>query len=313
MAQVSVVIVTWNSVKVISDCLKSVESQTIPLKEIVVVDNASVDGTWELIGRAFPHVRAIRNGQNLGFSRGSNQGIEQTSGEFLLLLNPDVTLSSAYVELLCESVKADPTAGSAGGKLYLSGGEPKSIDSAGIVLDKARWHPHDRGHGLLDNGQFNDKEEVFGVTAAAALYRRRMLEDCHIDGEVFDEDFFAYYEDVDLAWRARLFGWRALYVPEAVAFHPRRGPVAGHREVDILSNRNRYLLFLKNDPRATFTQKLAPMVVYELGRCAKRLLTRPSLLMAIPKALALVPRTLKKRRQVQQRATADLQDLARFY
>jgi len=302
MILVSVIIVTWNNVDEVVACLESVESQSHRPIEIIVIDNASHDGTADVVAKDFPHVQLHRNKTNAGFSRGCNQGIDRAKGDFILFLNPDATLTPRYVEVLLAGLDSDPSAGSAGGKIYLEATDPKWLDSTGILLDKARWHPHDRGHGQVDNGQYNRQEQVFGITAAAALYRRQTLEECRIDGEIFDEDFFAYYEDVDLAWRAQLMGWHALYVPEAVAYHPRRGPETHSSRIDILANRNRYLLFLKNDQQPALTNHFIPMVAYELGRCTKRLVTQPHLLLAIPLALVLVPRMWRKRRRIQERA-----------
>jgi len=288
-------------------------SQSYRSLEVIVIDNASNDGTAELVAREFPQVHLYRNENNLGFSRGCNQGIDQTRGDFLLFLNPDVRLNPTYVERLLEGLESNPSVGSAGGKIYLEATHPKRLDSTGILLDKARWHPHDRGHGQLDNGQYNQQEHVFGITAAAALYRRQTLEECRIDGEIFDEDFFAYYEDADLAWRAQLLGWRALYVPDAVAYHRRRGPEAHSSRIDILANRNRYLLFFKNEQRSTVFTHLGAMFAYELGRCAKRLVTQPNLLLAIPLALLLVPRMWRKRRAIQQKIRVNPDDIKQCY
>lgn len=305
MILVSVIIVTWNNADEVAVCLESVESQSHRPIEIIVIDNASHDGTADVVAKDFPHVQLHRNKTNVGFSRGCNQGIDRAKGDFILFLNPDAILAPSYLEVLLESLENDPSVGSAGGKIYLDATDPKRLDSTGILLDKARWHPHDRGHGQLDNGQYNRKEHVFGITAAAALYRRQTLEACRIDGEIFDEDFFAYYEDADLAWRAQLFGWRALFVPDAVAYHRRKGATAHSPRIDILANRNRYLLFFKNEQRLTLSNHLVSMVAYELGRCAKRLVTRPYLLMAIPSAFRLLPRMRAKRRAIQELARCD--------
>ncbi|MFQ6672458.1 MAG: glycosyltransferase family 2 protein [Candidatus Tectimicrobiota bacterium] len=313
MTLVSVIIVTWNNADEIAACLESVEAQSHRPLEVIVIDNASDDGTAEVVAKAFPHVQVCRNEHNGGFSRGCNQGIGLATGDFLLFLNPDARLAPSYVARLLEGLRADPSVGSAGGKFYLSAADPKRLDSTGIRLGKARWAPYDRGHGQVDNGQYNHQEHVFGITAAAALYRRQALEECRVDGEVFDEDFFAYYEDADLAWRAQLLGWRALYVPEAVVYHSRKGPRAHSSRVEVLANRNRYLLFLKNEQRSSVFTHLGSMVAYELGRCAKRLVTRPALLLAIPLALVLVPRMWRKRRATHQQALVPPGYIKQFY
>src|SRR5204862_304740 len=158
-------------------------------------------------------------------SAAHNRIIAETRSDYVLVCNPDVVLGPGFVEVLVDALDRDPAAGSATGKLRRldpaagTGCEAKRIlDTTGIYFTPNQRHL-DRGSGEVDAGQYERREYVFGASGAAAFYRRRMLEEVRADQEYFDEAFFAYREDADLAWRAQWLGWRCLYVPEARGFH----------------------------------------------------------------------------------------------
>ncbi len=243
---VSIVLITWNSAPYLQRCLEGIRRQTHLERELIVVDNASVDDWPAIIGEAATDV--IRNADNRGFAAAANQGIGASKGQFVLLLNPDCFLEAEYCAELVSSLQiAGGKFGSATGKLLLAD-DPARVDSKGIRMTRSGRHL-DIGQGQPD---FEDGDaEVFGVSGAAGMYRRSFLDDVAIDGEVFDEDFFAYREDADLAWRGRLMGWRSLYVPDAVAHHVRRVTPAARRSlpaaINMHSVKNRFLLRLKNE------------------------------------------------------------------
>jgi GT2 family glycosyltransferase len=167
----------------------------------------------------------------------------------------------------------------------------------------------DRGAGEPDRGRFDRLEQVFGASGAAALYRRAMLDDVRVAGEVFDEDFFAYREDADLAWRAQLLGWQCLYVPEAVAVHVRR--VTPERRgtlppgLNRASVRNRFLLRMKNQTAGNFVRFLLPALFRDAQVVGYVVLREPRSLPAFVDLLRLAPRTLAKRRTIMARRRAD--------
>lgn len=210
---VSVVIPNYNGKHLLDDCLGSLLSQTHPKVEIVVVDNASSDGSVEYVRDTYPTVRTLRNRENLGFGAAVNQGIRATSGELVFVLNNDTEVDAHCIESLVEVAQTDPTVGMCATKI-LDFRRRNVIDVAGIVI-----YPDcsSRGRGRLevDVGQYSKVEEVFGPSGAAGLYRRSMLDDVGL----FDADYFMYCEDTDLAFRARLAGWRCLFVPDAVVYH----------------------------------------------------------------------------------------------
>jgi GT2 family glycosyltransferase len=223
---VSVLIVTWNSAQFLPECLSSIDRQTWQDLEIIVVDNASSDETREILRSREASWRVIYNPANVGFAAGQNQAIRAARGNWLLCLNPDVVLAPDFVGRLIEVGEKHPEAGAVCGKLLrwnavANPPQTRIIDSAGIFFTRNMRHL-DRGAEEVDSGQFDLRQWVFGATGAAAMFRRSFVEAASVDGEFFDEQFFAYREDADLAWRGQLMGWKCLYEPAAVAWHVRR-------------------------------------------------------------------------------------------
>ncbi len=245
MVKLSVNIVTFNSESDIADCLRSLEHQTFRDFRTHIFDNASSDETLSLIEPFDADV--IRSTVNTGFCRAHNELVRRFPAEYVLFLNPDTVLRPEFLEELVRALDARPDAASASGKLLRMDG--KTIDSTGIIMLRSQRHL-DRGAGEPDRGQYDQPGEIFGPSGAAALYRQKALEDVAIDGQYFDEDFFAYREDADLAWRCRLFGWISIYVPAAVARHRRRVTPERRSELPNLINyhsvKNRFLLRMNN-------------------------------------------------------------------
>src|SRR5271170_8065038 len=222
---VSVTIVTYNSGRFIKRCLESVLEQKYPNLEVLVIDNASTDGTVDILEQFADRCQIHYNDENIGFAAAQNQAIGLTNGEWVLTLNPDVLLLKNFIQALVDAGQADPKAGSVCGKLLTIRAsfdlpEKQLVDSTGIYFTPMLRHL-DRGSQEIDNGHYLNFEYVFGATAAAALYRRQMIEDISIVGEFFDPDFFVYREDADVAWRAQLMGWRCVYTPLARGYHVR--------------------------------------------------------------------------------------------
>ncbi len=247
--QVDVVIVNWNGKRYLGPCLRSVLDQTYPNIDLTIIDNDSRDDSVEWLRAEYPGIKVLPQAENLGFSRAHNLAIHRSRGEYYMPLNFDVLLKPAFVEKLVDRMKTDPNVGSVTGRLQQmdeSGKPTGKLDSTGHVIRKSRT-VENRGEGEKDIGQYNDPDEVFGVSGTAPLYRREMLESIRIGDEYYDESYFAYWEDVDLDWRAQHSNWKALYTPDAVAYHVRRG---GRRPDDLavrLTFRNRYLTIVKND------------------------------------------------------------------
>jgi len=251
---VSVTIVTYNSGRFIKRCLESVLSQRYRLKEVIVIDNASTDGTIDILEHFEDRCQIHYNEENVGFAAAQNQAIRLAGGDWVLTLNPDVLLLPNFIQALVDAGQFDSKIGAVCGKLLTMSShfeipERPVVDSTGIYFNPMLRHL-DRGSQEVDNGHYLHYEYVFGATAAAALYRRAMIEDISLDGEFFDSDFFVYREDADVAWRAQLMGWKCLYAPYARGYHVRK-VLPGNRsalpaDINMHSVKNRFLMRLKN-------------------------------------------------------------------
>jgi GT2 family glycosyltransferase len=277
-----------------------------PRPEVVVIDNASSDATGELTERHGAH--HIRLNARHTYAAAINEGIAQTGGDATLLLNADCFLAPGFLAAALPHL-ARPGVGAVAPKLVRVGGpggtQPLGqIDTAGMVIDRRRKNGL-VGHGRAA-GAYARPAPVFGADGAAALYRRETLADCALDGrEVLDEDMALWASDADLAWRAQLLGWNAVYEPAAVAEHVRTyspSTRAQMSEADRrLQFRNRYLMMLKNDTPSSLARDLPWVVAYELAALGHVLVRERHLLSGYTDAWALRRGALRRRRLVQGR------------
>jgi len=314
---VSVIIVTWNHASDVPACLEALAAQTYPDLEVIVVDNASQDGTADWVRAHYPLVRLLEQTKNLGFAAGFNLGAALARGDWVLSVNPDLTAAPDFVHQLVQAATADPHLGIAAPKL-LRADDPQRLDSTGLFLDRRR-RPYDRGQMQVDSGQYDASLDVFGACGAGALYRRAMLEDISVQGEFFDENFFAYGEDADLSWRAKLRGWRCRYVPQAVATHVRGWGDTLRKRPDPnsmgprLALRNRHLMSIKNDRFAYWLQDLPLILLAELPRLGYMLLVRPAALLGLVDLLRLAPAAFRKRRIIRASQTVPDAELRHWF
>lgn len=303
MAAVSISIVSWNSMESLPKCLDLVCKQTFQDLEVILVDNASADGVLEFVESYYPDVRAIRNTKNEGFCRAHNQAIRLSASRFFMPLNPDVFLTPSYVEKMVRALDSHQDVGIVAGKMYVEEGSD-ILDGAGLAINKAR-RQYLRGHGQRDNGQFDSPEYVFGACGAAPLYRRAMLDDIELEGEYFDELFFAHKEDLDLSWRAQLYGWKCLYVPEVIAYHNRTFSPSRRKQmpkaIRLHAVKNRYLPIIKNDLPALFLKHLAHILWYDIRILGYLALFERSSFQGIVRVFQLLPQILRRRKSIMQR------------
>jgi GT2 family glycosyltransferase len=318
---VTVAIVTFNSASYIERCLDEVLRQDYHPVRVIVVDNASEDDTVSLLHRYRHCVRLIRNETNVGFAAGQNQAIRASDSDWVLTLNPDVRLNGDFVAKLVEGGESDPGIGTVCGKLLAMGpdfevpAQPR-FDSTGMYMTPNFRHL-DRGSREPDDGRYDKPEWVFGATAAAALYRRRMIDDISVNGEFFDEDFFAYREDADVAWRAQLLGWKCLYWPAAAAYHVRTVLPSNRRSlpaaVNMHSVKNRFLLRIKNTTGPLYRRHLTSITTRDLAVVAGCLLREWTSLPAFPHLIREFGRTWAKRRAIMSKRRADDRYIASWF
>lgn len=308
---VSVVVVAWNSAPFLPRCLEGLAHQTHRPLELIAVDNASADESAAILQSAAATL--IRNDTNRGFSAAVNQALAVARGTRILLLNPDCHLAPGYVERLVEALDEERVGAATGLLLRARGAaiEPADgVDSAGIRMTRAGRH-------LDIDVAPPARTPVFGVSGAAAMFTIEFLRDVALNGEILDEDFFAYREDADLAWRGQLLGWKAVCEPGAIAHHVRRVTPAARRalppEINMHSVKNRFLLRLKNEG-PYLALRNAP---FELARDLVVIIAALTVERSSAPALAWLwrnrRRVLAKRREIQRRRRVSDRELARWF
>ena len=246
---VSIIVVNWDRRDLLRACLRSLEAQTFRDFEILVVDNGSRDGSAEMVDREFPHARVIRNPANRGFCAANNQGIALAGGHYVALLNNDAEADPGWLAGLLGAFDQGPDVRMAASKI-LGWADRSSIDKAGHLIYPDGQN-RGRGTGERDRGQYDRVEETAWPDGCAAMYKKEMLD--AVGG--FDEDFFAYADDAELGLRARLAGWRCLYIPTAVVYH-HLGSTLGRFSLE--------RLFLIERNRAWLAAKLFPWPILVL-------------------------------------------------
>jgi GT2 family glycosyltransferase len=324
---VTAVVVNWNGRRYLERCLRALSASSLPV-DILVVDNASDDGSVEYLRREHPEVPLLARTENVGYAGGANAGIQRTSTDYVMIMNPDVILAPDHLRILVEKLQAEPAIGAAQGKLlqirpddYLAGRLEAAarIDSAGHAIRRTRMVV-DIGQGQTDDGRFDQERSVFSACGASVLLRREMLEDVAPDGEYFDETFFAYKEDIDLCWRARLRGWDVRYVPAALGYHvrgwagtrpppPTSLPLAARRH----SWKNHYLLILKNDRALDALLALPFLLAWELLRQGHAILRDRKVYGAHRELRRILPAAWRRRREIAARRRASPGEMRRWF
>lgn len=277
-------VINWNTAHDLPGVVAALREQE-DLAELVVIDNASSDNSLSILSQ-LEGIRVIANDQNLGFAGAANQGVAlavELGAEAILICNPDVRLKPDYVQRAATALGADPRRASVAGKLWRSGvgGDGAILDSTGHLAFRTRLF-RNRGEGQTDVGQYDEPGEVFGVSGAAALYRLAALQNVAINGEIFDEDLFAFFEDVDMDWRLRRQGWTCWYEPQACGWHERGG--AGPRRsafVEELNFANRFLLLAKNDDPAVLWRDALGLLFTSLLKAIDLAVTEPAAFRAV--------------------------------
>ena len=251
----SVVIPSWNNRELLGTCLDSLAKQTYKNIEIIVVENGSVDGSAEFVRENYPHVVLLPQAKNLGFAGGVNVGIKAAKGKHVALLNNDAIADTEWLGHLVERIESDDKIGIVTSKILKLDQSKKEVtfDSTGDMY-YIYGRPSPRGRDVVDTGQYNTAEEVFAASGGASLYRADLFNDIGY----FDEDFFAYYEDVDTSFRARLAGWTIWFEPKAEVRHL-IGATSGGGASSFSryhSVKNQWYLYLKNMPASLFWKYL---------------------------------------------------------
>ena len=295
--RISVIVVNWNGRNYLEDCLGSLSCQTYPDRETILVDNGSTDSSAGFAREKFPDVKIVELKENRGFTGGNLAGLEAAQGGFIALDNNDARADEKWLETLVQPMLQDSTVGICASKLIFAGQE--KINSAGDGMTTAAVG-FNRGLGE-DRALFNELEFVFGGCAAAVLYRRKMLDEIGF----LDDDFFLYDEDTDLNFRARLAGWKCVYVPGAVMHHVSNATAVRLSATHVYYHtRNLEFVWLKNMPLGVMIRFAHHKIIQEIGAfcylCLRHGKWRPYF-RAKRDALRMLPSMWKKRKEIQRR------------
>lgn len=294
---VSVVIPNWNGAHHLAICLDALRAQTYPQIEIIVADNASTDESRTLLAERYPEVRVIALPENRGFTGACNAGMRAANGSIVVLLNNDTEAEPSWLSEVVAALDRHPDAGMVASKMLLfddrtrfhTAGDLYRVD--GRLVNRGVWEQ--------DTGQYDCEEYVFSACGGSAAYRRAMLDDIGL----LDEDFFFSAEDMDLAWRAQLAGYRCIYAPRAVVYH-RLAATGGGVTASYHDGRNMIWILVKNYPAALWRKHWRKIVraqvalAWEALRAWRGAAARARLRGMAAGVLGL-PKMLRKRRAIQ--------------
>jgi len=340
--KVSIIIVTWNSQYYICDALESIMSQTFRDFSVIIIDNNSMDDTIGLVKKHFPSAYVIKNIKNFGYSKANNIGIKLSKSEYVLIMNPDIILENNFLKNLVDFADKHEEAGSFCGKLFKLEKENHQIaersdglhyakkstiiDSVGIIMQKNR-NAINRGEGQENSEIYNENAKVFGAPGCLALFRKKALLDVEIFNEYFDEIFFAYKEDVDLAWRLLLYGWESWFVTDAHAYHERYFQSIGgnsilqyirsrkkiSKKLRFLSLRNQYLMIIKNEHLKNFLLYSPRIVLKSMQNLLLIIFVEPFLIKVffdLPKLFIIF---LRKRKIIMSRSKMTSKEIKKWF
>ncbi|PIZ76416.1 hypothetical protein COY05_01385 [Candidatus Peregrinibacteria bacterium CG_4_10_14_0_2_um_filter_38_24] len=341
--KISIIIIHYNTPHFLKTCLDGIFGQTYENIEVIFIDNNSPDREGiEFVRDTYSHdpelrhnksLIVINNEDNLGYAKAANQGIKiamEGNSEFLVITNPDIIYTPEYFEKIVERIEKDPKIASITGKVYkydFANKKPTNIiDTVGLFAYKSR-RIIDDGQGVEDVGQFDQEQEVFGISGACPLYRREAITDVKIGDEYLDENFFMYKEDVDLSWRFLLFGWKNLFYPKAIAYHGRgTGVIRRFTNKEVVENRknlskfqkkfsfrNQLLMEVKNEIPGNFFKDFFQIVGKKILMFGYITIFEPYLWGSFLGFLKLLPATLKKRAEIMKRKKSSSKQMSKHF
>lgn len=258
MPRISVVVLNWNGRKYLESCLSSIKNQSCRDFEIVFVDNASEDGSAEYVKKNFNGIKVIKNKKNLGFAKGNNIGIENSKGDYVLILNNDTEMDKNCLKELMNAAAKNPHTGMFAPKMLYSG--TGKVDSTGLQVSKSGLSKD------IKDVKADVKTRPFCPCGGAAFYKREMLEDIKLCRDYYDSDYFIYMEDYDLGFRARLRNWECIAVPKATVYHVHGATMKKEPDKSVyLGVRNRLFTIIKNYPSSLFAKYFFHIMLLQIA------------------------------------------------
>lgn len=341
---ISINLVVLNGEKYIRRCLDSVLAQTYPheLVEFNILDNGSMDSTKTIIKELasqftdFLKFNLIESDKNLGMWPGHEELLKHSAGQYVVILSVDVILDKDFISNAVKAMDKDEKIGAIQAKIYkydlsdleaiTHGLNRSTIDTCGFQIYKSR-RIINIGHGEKDKGQFNKEKEIFAVEGAVPVFRKDALENSRVMDEIADHDMFWYAEDLDVAWRMRVFGWKQFFVPDVIAWHDRQTTknlsktfadfLKIRRQLPLqkrrLEWRNVRFTIIKNDYTINILKDLPHLLKREIMMFGYILLFEPKVLGEVPTFFRLLPKILKKRRQIMERRVAGPEEMRKWF
>ncbi len=294
---VSVVIPNWNGAHHLPTCLDSLRRQRYQPLEIIVADNASTDNSRELLAQQYPEISVVALPENRGFTGACNAGMKAAKGEIVILLNNDTEADPGWIEAIVDAFNRHPEAGMVASKMMLFDKRDHFHTTGDLFRVDGRLS--NRGVWERDEGQYDQEEYVFSACGGSAAYRRAMLDEVGL----LDDDFFFSCEDMDLAWRAQLAGYRCVYVPGAIVYH-RLAATGGGVTASFHDGRNMIWLLVKNYPSELWRKHWLKILraqghlAWEAIRAWRGAAARARLKGMVASVIG-IPRMLRKRRRIQ--------------
>jgi GT2 family glycosyltransferase len=344
--RITINLVVMNGEQYIRQCLDSIMSQTYSGFEVNILNNASTDRTLEIAREYFSHDSGFMihdSSVNLGTWGGFEELLKYSHGEYIVCLSVDILFNPDFLKNAVLEMEKDENIGALQPKVlrwYLKDGKPEFtniIDTLGFKIFKSR-RVINYGHGEVDKPEYNQKREIFGVEGAVPVFRKIAFEDCRIlglpphsqrecGGEIMDHEMWWYGDDIDLAWRMRLFGWKEIYAPNVLAYHDRstthglsknkRDFIKMRRMIPIkkrrLDYRNTILTFIKNDYLSNIIKDAPAIFVRQIGLWAYFMIYEPSMYLELFNICKLLPIMLKKRREVMRKAKVSAKEMRPWF
>lgn len=281
---VSIIIVNWDGKDLLKTCLNSLRKQNYKKIEIILVDNASVDGSVEWVKKYFPKVKIIINEKNLGFAEANNIGYAEAIGEYILFLNNDTKVTKNFLSALLPVLKRKNVGGVQSKILFMD--DPKRLDGVGSFLTWTGFLYH-RGIYAINSPVYNKEMDIFSPKGACMCFKKNILEKVLVDGEIFDKRYFAYFEETDLAHRVWLLGYKIIYVPESLIYH-KYGATSQRLLkpfIEYHSYKNRVCSYIKNLSLKNLLLMLPVHLIICQGLSLIFLVKKPPIFFSIEKAL----------------------------
>ncbi|MFA6524979.1 MAG: glycosyltransferase family 2 protein [Patescibacteria group bacterium] len=330
--KVAIIIVNWNGYSYLKDCFTAIQNQTFRNFDVYFVDNGSEDDSVAFIKSSFPDTKIIQLNKNVGFAEGNNIALREIFKDaeikYVVTLNNDTKADNKFLANLVRLAESNKQIGSIAPKMIYYH-QNNLIDSIGVTVG-IDGGGLGRGSKEIDNHQYDEEEEIFGVCAGAALFRKEALEDAMIEDEVFDKIFFAYYEDFDLDWRLRLKGWISFACPNAIVHHIHSATSKSFSPFkSYYINRNRFFIIIKDLPAKYFWRavlltpyrylllfnsiRIKKGPSHELSKNTSPLLPIKITLQGWGSVIRYMHNMLKKRSLIQKNKTTDLKTVATWF